>query len=62
MQGKGDGNGDGKQLDMPYLRVPKALPVAILAKYVAQRVSEPAGARIQLFYKDTELSEAQTVR
>lgn len=46
---------------MPYLRVPKGLLVAVLAKYVAQRVCE-AEAKIQLFHKDKALSEGQTVR
>ncbi len=60
-QGGEDGAADGKQLEMPYLRVPKALPVAVLAKYVAQRLSQ-ARARIQLFYKDRELQQGLTVR
>lgn len=60
-QGGEDGSTDGKRLEMPYLRVPKALPVAVLAKYVAQRLSQ-ARARVQLFYKDRELQQGQTVR
>ena len=61
LQGNGDEDGTGKKLDMPYLRVPKGLLVAVLAKYVAQRVCE-AEAKIQLFHKDKALSEGQTVR
>lgn len=60
-QGGEDGDADEKRLEMPYLRVPKALPVAVLAKYVAQRLSQ-ARARVQLFYKDRELQQGQTVR
>ncbi|KAK9916983.1 hypothetical protein WJX75_009493 [Coccomyxa subellipsoidea] len=59
-KGKGDEDGTGKKLDMPYLRVPKGLLVAVLAKYVAQRVCE-AEAKIQLFHKDKALSEGQTI-
>lgn len=59
VQGGDAWDGGGKQLVMPYLRVPRALPVAVLAKYVAQRVAEP---RVQLFCRDTALQESQTVR
>ncbi|CAL8466990.1 g6526 [Coccomyxa elongata] len=60
-KGGEDGAADRKQLEMPYLRVPKALPVAVLAKYVAQRLSQ-ARARVQLFYKDRELQQGLTIQ
>ncbi|BDA40700.1 probable polycomb group RING finger protein 2 at C-terminar half [Coccomyxa sp. Obi] len=60
-KGGEDEGADGKRLEMPYVRVPKALPVAVLAKYVAQRLSQ-ARARVQLFYKDRELQQGQTVQ
>jgi hypothetical protein len=49
------------RLEMPYLRVPKALPIAMLAKYVAERLSAPADMKIMLFRGEELLTGSQTV-
>ena len=50
------------RLEMPYLRVPKRMPLAVLAKYVAMRLQAPDRSHVDLFCRDTLLQPAETVR
>ena len=50
------------QLEAPYLRVPKHMPLSVLAKYVALRLHAPERARVDLFCRDSLLRPAETVR
>ena len=47
-------------LEQPYLRVPRAMPVSILRKYLHARLGLPAAA-IELLHAGASLPHARTV-
>ena len=49
------------RLEMPYLRVPKRMPLAVLAKYLSMRLQAPNRAHIDLFCRNTLLQPGGTV-
>jgi hypothetical protein len=50
------------RLEAPYLRVPRRMPLGVLAKYVALRLHAPERARVNLFCRGALLRPAETVR
>jgi hypothetical protein len=47
-------------LEQPYLRVPRAMPIAILPKYLSPRLGVPSG-RIEMLHKGASLPQGRTV-
>ena len=48
------------RLEMPYLRVPRRMPLGALVQYVAAQLQAPDQARVDLFCRDTLLQPANS--